>query len=702
MNILQILPELNVGGVETGTVDLAQYLVQHGHRSVVISQGGRLVSGLEAAGSKHYQFPVHKKSLWTIFRMIQRVRKIILNEDIQIVHARSRVPAWIAYFASRGTNAVFVTTCHGYYRNRFLSQVMGWGKLVIVPSASIGRHMIEDFDIQPDNIRKIARSVNLAKFQKINRPQQNKTGRTIAMVGRITPLKGHTYFLQAMAKVVRQMPYVKIWIIGDAPASKQAYKQELLELVKRLGLVNQVEFLGNRADVPQLLTQVDVLVLATVTQESFGRVILEAQAVGVPVVATRVGGVVDIIEDEQTGLLVTPKDCDAMAKAVIRILNEPALAQSFTAQAQKKLLEQFTLEKMALQTLAVYEELLKKTKILVIKMSSLGDVILITPSLKALRKKFPEAQIYCLVGKASRQVLNNCPYLDELIVYDPQFKDKGWLNLFRLGLKLRTYRLDKIVDFQNNRRSHLLAFLSSPRESYGYKNGKWSFFLTHPVVEVFKNISAVPHQFQILKHLGISYRENKTSLELWPSEKDKRYIQRLLDEEWLGNVQNIIGIHIAASEKWKTKNWPLEYIARLCDILAGKGVRVVLTGTEKEKPLAQELLAKTKSKPSDLAGKTDVMQLAALIGRCKVFVTPDSAPMHIAAAMHTPFIAFFGPTDSARHIPPAQKFVVLERKLTCAPCYSSRCRILTHACMREIKPEEVSREIERLSADVPV
>ena len=129
MHILQILPELNVGGVETGTVDFANYLVENGHKSVVISNGGRLVEKLEEQGSTHYALPVHKKSVVTAWRMIEKVRAIINAEKIQIVHARSRVPAWIAYFACRKTKAMYITTCHGFYRHPWYSQVMGWSKL---------------------------------------------------------------------------------------------------------------------------------------------------------------------------------------------------------------------------------------------------------------------------------------------------------------------------------------------------------------------------------------------------------------------------------------------------------------------------------------------------------------------------------------------------------------------------------------------
>ncbi|MBN1869449.1 MAG: lipopolysaccharide heptosyltransferase II [Candidatus Omnitrophica bacterium] len=695
MNILQILPELNVGGVETGTVDFASYLVQHGHKAVVVSNGGQLVPGLEASGARHYCLPVHKKQLWTMIRSVKALRDIICREQIDIVHARSRVPAWIAYFACRRTSAVFVTTCHGHYRNRWFSQVMSWSKLVIVPSRVIGRHMIEQFKVLPRSIRSIPRSVDLEKYQIQREPSEGISRCNIAIIGRITPLKGHTFFLMAMAKVVRTVPYAKIWIVGDAPAKKASRKQELQLLARRLGIENYVEFLGNRQDIPQILAKTDILVLSTVTQEAFGRVILEAQASGVPVVATKVGGVVDIIDDGQTGLLVLPKDTDAMADAVIRVAKDRNLARQLVARAKEKLKNNFTLEHMASATISVYQELLNSLNVLIIKIGSLGDVILITPSLKAIRKRFPDAKIHCLVGKESRKILHNCPYLDGVIVYDVKDKDRGWLGMLKISRKLRKYRFDIVIDFQNNRKSHLLSFLSFARESYGYNNGKWGWLLAHPLRDTHRDLAPVAHQFKILKQLGIQYKDS-ASIEMWPTADDKHYAQMLLDSEWLGNAPKIVGINIAASAKWQTKNWPIEYIARLCDMLSTRNIRVMITGMEKDKILAQYLLSITKSKPANLVGKTNILQLAELIKRCDVFVTPDSAPMHIAAAMETPVVALFGPTHSQRHLPPAKRMVVLEKKMACAPCYSSRCRIITHACMRDIQPDDVMREIESL------
>lgn len=692
MNILQILPELNVGGVETGTVDFSRYLVSRGHRSVVVSNGGALVTRLTEDGGVHYRMPVHRKNLGQMIRLVRPLREIIRKENIDIVHARSRVPAWIAFFACRKTNAAFITTCHGHYGTRWFSRVMGWSKLVIVPSQVIGRHMVNHYDVPADRIRCIPRGVNLRDFQCL--PERAvKTGESnIALIGRITPLKGHSYFLRAMAQVVRSYPFVRILIVGDAPAQKPHYKTDLERLTASLGITRNVSFMGHRQDVPDVLSRVDILVAPSVEPESFGRVILEAQAASVPVVATQTGGFVEIIDQQQTGLLVPPKDVDALALAVLRLLKDPGFGKVLAENAKIKLKTCFTVERMAERTVEVYEELLGTMNILVVKLGSAGDIVLITASLKALRHKFPKAVIKCLVCREFQKILKNCPYVDEIMVCDAQGRDCGLPGFFRMAGRLRAERFDKIIDFQNNKKSHWWSFLSFARESYGYNNGKWGFLLTHPVKKNRDDIGPVEHQFEVLKLLGIDMPP-RPALELWPGEKERKYAAALFETEWLSNSRNIVGINLSASAKWPTKNWPLEYMAKLADQLAQRNIRVLVTGAPCDEATAKKFMSLCKSKPANLVGKTDILQLAAVIRKCKAFITPDSAPLHIAAAMNVPAIVFFGPTASRRHVPPAKKLVILQRDLRCRPCYSGRCRILTHACMREIHPDEVESKV---------
>ncbi len=694
MNILQVLPQLNVGGVETGTLDLAKYLVKHGHKVVVVSNGGELVKELESFGVIHYQLPVHKKSIFIMVKMIPKLVEIIKKEQIDIVHARSRVPAWIAYFASRKTNRVFITTCHGYYKKHPFSYVMGWGRRVIVLSNVIARHMIEDFGVPHERLRLIPRSVDLEKFKYTSLDKKRKDEFNVGIIGRLTPIKGHLHFVKAMAYVVRSIPRLKIWIIGDASPSKEAYKEQIQVLVKRLGLWHCTQFLGNQRDVPAILAHLDLLVLATTTHEAFGRVIVEAQACGVPVVATRVGGVIDIIDDQKTGILVPPSDPASIAEAAIKIFKDVQLSRTLAENAYKKVKEKYNIELMAENTIDVYKDALSNFRILIIKFSSLGDIILSTAALRAIRQKFlHNYKISFLVGEESKDLLFNCPYIDELLVCDFKNRDKGMAGLLKIAATLRKKNFDIVIDLQNNRKSHILSFLTLALNRYGYDNKKFGFLLNQRIKDEKPLMDPVTHQFRILKMLGIDLENPK--LELWPTSQDTSYIDELLKSEWLSANQMLIGINISASSRWLSKNWPLHHITKLCEELSRRDMRVVVTGTEKDLTQANILINKLKNiKIINACGKTTINQLACLIKKCAVFISSDSAPVHVAASQGVPFIALFGTTDPRRHLPPVKECVVIKKGLACSPCYKSQCK--TTKCMELIKPEEVLEAIDKL------
>lgn len=687
MNILQILPSLDVGGVETGTVDLARYLVRHGHKAITVSGGGRMVKELDAIGARHYILPVGKKSILTVIRMIGKLSAIIRNEDIDIVHARSRVPAIIAYFACKRTNRAFITTAHGYYKKHLLSRAMGWGKFVIVASNIMAKHMTNSFGVPYERIRLIPRGSDLEKF-KFRDPSGWKSKQfTIGMVSRITPLKGHADFIKAVSILARQIPELKVIIVGEAPKVK--YREDVEILVRRLGLSGKVDFLGSRQDVPEILAGFDILVSATITPEAFGRVIIEAQASGVPVVATKVGGVVDIVEDEKTGLLCAAGDSRDMAEKILKLYNDREMWKKIALDARKSMEESFTAEKMMEKTVAVYEEALKSVNILVIKLSALGDVILSIPSLKAIRLKYPNGNIKVLVGLRSREVLDNCPYISDRIVCDFNRKHRGLFGLWALIKEVQKSSVDMVVDLQNNRKSHLIAFASLAPFRYGYDNGKWSFFLNKTIKDDAPYLDPLEHQFRTLRLAGIKPLDKR--LELWPSGSDEKAVDRFLADNWVKPEQELVGIHIRASEKWVTKNWPASNIAQLCDRLAKEfNIRVVLTGSKSDADISGYIAKIAKSKPLIACGKTGIMELAALLKRFKVYLTPDSAPMHMASAVGTPVIALFGPTDPARHVVRTDRCIVIckANEAPCAPCYSPSCA-KNFKCMKKITVEEV-------------
>ncbi len=695
MKILQILPELNVGGVERGTVDLAKELVRLGHKAVVVSNGGDLVVDIEAAGVIHYHLPVHRKSIINIIRMVPKLARIIRKEEIDVVHARSRMPAWVAFFACRKTKTAFVTTCHGYYKKHHFSFVMGWAKRVIVPSNVIARHMIEDFKVPHERIRFIPRSVDLNKFKYLSPDKRADKTFNVGIIGRLTPIKGHLYFIKAMARVARIHPKVKIWIVGDAPSSKDAYKEQMRLLVKRLGLEECTDFLGTQKDVPGILAHLNCLVLATTTQEAFGRVIVEAQACGVPVVATAVGGVIDIIENAHTGLIVPPADPQAMAEAIIKIINDKALALRLAQDAYKKVQEKYSVELMVKDTITVYKEACEKFKILIIKFSSLGDIILATAGLRAIREKFKRDtyRISFLVGQEFKEVLLRSPHIDELLVCDFKSRDQGLGGFLKMAKSLRGRYFDMVIDLQNNRRSHILAAMTLALDRFGYENKKFAFLLNHRIKDKKDSIGPVAHQFNLLNLLGINLADHY--LEMFPRQEDEKYVEDFLSQQWLSRNQKLVGINIGASKRWKTKVWPIRQLVRFCELLGSRDIRVVVTGNSDDSKRAAELInSLPKIKIIDGCGKFSINQLAALIKKCNVYISADSAPLHVAAAMKTPFVALFGPTDPGRHLPPAKVYAVIAKTLSCAPCYKSKCP--KPKCMENISAEEVLEAVDKL------
>ena len=682
MKIIQILPQLKEGGVETGTIDIARHLHKKGHEVFVISNGGPLVEELRRAGIPHLLWPVHHKHPWTILRMAFKLIGFLNREKIDIVHARSRVPGWITYLACLWTKTRWITTCHGYYRAHFGSRVMGWADKIIVASRSIQDHMIHDFHVPEQKIELIPRGVNLEKFHF--RPPEPASLPTIGMIGRITPLKGHPDFLKALSLLRRQGIRFKAQIIGEAE-NKNTFKK-LERLTAELGLNEQVEFLGHQTDIPDCLNKLNLLVLATTTPEAFGRVIIEAQAAGVPVVATRVGGVVDIIQHAKTGYLANAADPESLAAQIRQILDHPQKTAAMVDQARKQVEKHYTLAAMADKMEALYRECVQK-KILIFKLGSLGDVILISASLRAIRQCFPDSKITVLTDPVAKPILDPCPYLDEIITVS---KQERRTSSRRLSQFLKTRRFDISIDFQNSRWTHRMSYVSGIPHRYGFSR-RWGWlFLNHRAKS--KALPPVPHQFEILKCLNIHPETDR--LEFWLSDKDRQAASDFLDPLCSSSNPLWMGIHIGAS--WETKRWRTHHIARFCDLIQKKyGYQVILTGTEKDKIFERQILSLTQHPVISIVGKTSLGQLAAVIEKCQLFVSSDSAPLHIAAALNVPTVALFGPTDSKRHSPPHHRLRIVQKKVTCGPCYRATCSHVS--CMVKIEPFHVIENIEQLS-----
>lgn len=371
--VLQVLPALVTGGVERGTVEIANALVAAGWGSIVVSSGGPLVREVTRGGGLHIELPVNSKNPIVMRRNVARLEKIIRQHGVDIVHARSRAPAWSALAAANRVGCHFVTTFHGTYNlgmgglKQKYNAVMTRGERVIAISDFIARHIESTYGLDPDRIRIIPRGVDLTKFDPARVSQERMIqlatawrlpdGFPIIMLpGRLTRWKGQSVLIEAIAKLGRKD--IRCLLVGS-DQGRTGYKEELVALVKRHGLSDVIHIVGDCADMPAAYMLADVVVSASTDAEAFGRIAVEAQAMGRPVVATDHGGARETVINAKTGWLTPPGDPAALAEAIDAVLRmRPQDRAQMAEFATQHVREIFTKERMCERTMAVYNEVL--------------------------------------------------------------------------------------------------------------------------------------------------------------------------------------------------------------------------------------------------------------------------------------------------------------------------------------------------------
>jgi glycosyltransferase involved in cell wall biosynthesis len=382
--ILQIIPALDTGGAELSTLEIAQAIVAAGGRALVATHGGRLAEQIIAAGGEIIPFPAGTKNPARMMTNARALAAIIRREHVDIVHARSRAPAWSALSAARATKRPFITTYHGAYSEngplkRAYNSVMARGDVVIANSAFTARLIIERYRTPADRIRIIHRGVDPAVFNRaaiapsrldaLRQSWQLAPGsRVILHAARLTRWKGQSVVIDALAKLARrgsEADWVAVFAGDDQ--GRCGYREDLERQIAGLGLSSQVRLVGHVADMPAAFALASVALIASTDPEAFGRTAIEAQMMGCPVIATRIGAPPetvraepDVAPDQVTGWLVAPGNADALAAALAAALGlaEPSAA-GIAQRARANASINFSLAAMKRATLAVYDEVLE-------------------------------------------------------------------------------------------------------------------------------------------------------------------------------------------------------------------------------------------------------------------------------------------------------------------------------------------------------
>lgn len=364
-----------MGGVERGTIDMAEAIVQAGGRALVVSSGGRQVDALRKVGATHITLPVHSKNPFVMMENTQRLKTIIRKERVDIVHARSRAPAWSAHAAAKATGARFITTFHGMYgltpplmglRHRYNS-IMTKGEKVIAVSHFIAEHIWRNYEVADGVVEVIHRGVDTSRFHPDLLSEAN-IGRLILewgvqemewpiifMPARFTRWKGQDIVLKAL----HHLPHRHFLCVfaGDNDKHPDYYK-ELQKLTDTLDLAHNVRFVPATHAMVEAYSMSALVLAPSLQPEAFGRVVAEAGAMGKPVIATNHGGACEIVIPEETGYLVPPNNVEALSAAIARALELSEDAQyDMGTLAMQRVHYHFSLAQMRERTLALYEEL---------------------------------------------------------------------------------------------------------------------------------------------------------------------------------------------------------------------------------------------------------------------------------------------------------------------------------------------------------
>lgn len=375
---LQVLPSLISGGVERGAVDVAQALVQAGWRAIVASAGGPMVRELERAGAEHIILPLATKNPFAIRKNAETLTDLIRAKAVDIIHARSRAPAWSARKAAWTTGVPFITTFHGTYGlgpfgiKKFYNRVMADGELVIAVSEFIRDHLMREYSVPAERIRVIHRGVDINLFdaarvsptrliQLTSKWRLQESTQVVMLPGRLTRWKGHDLLIDAIAELKRRsggQSDVRCIMVGQ-DHGRMSHRAHIMRHAAARGA--DVHIINDCNDLPAAYMATDVVVSASTRPEAFGRVVAEAQAMGRPVVAPSHGGAPEIIVPGVTGWLFTPSDPISLADALdraLRLNQEERVGIAEAAIARARTL--FSKTEMCLRTLAVYDEVLEK------------------------------------------------------------------------------------------------------------------------------------------------------------------------------------------------------------------------------------------------------------------------------------------------------------------------------------------------------
>ena len=379
LKVLQVIPKLGYGGAETGCYDIAHYLPENNCGSYVVTSGGDLLKFIDKKKVKVIKLPVQSKNPLIMFFNFLALICIILLNNITIVHARSRAPAWSCFFATKITGRKFVTTFHGTYNfknklKKFYNSIMVRSDLIIAGSNFIFSHIKENYDKYLNTKKKllvIFRGINVDYFDpstKLDSDEKNllkkweikDDKKIILLPGRLTGWKGQEIFIEAINLVNIELGYESFYaVILGSDQGRDLYKKKLIRLTEQYRLTNQIKFIDHCKDMALAYKVSDIVVSASIEPEAFGRVAVEAQSMETPIIASNIGGSSETVIDEKTGFLFESKNAKSLSEKILKTLSmDEQSLKLIGTEGRKNIIQKFNVEKMCFSTYSEYKRIL--------------------------------------------------------------------------------------------------------------------------------------------------------------------------------------------------------------------------------------------------------------------------------------------------------------------------------------------------------
>ncbi|WP_428079232.1 glycosyltransferase family 4 protein [Candidatus Pelagibacter sp.] len=379
LKVLQVIPKLGYGGAETGCYDIAHYLPENGCKSFIVTSGGELLKFIDKKKVKVFRLPVQSKNPILILINAIILTFIILFNNISIVHARSRAPAWSCLIASKITSRKFVTTFHGTYNfksslKKLYNSVMVRSDLIIAGSNFIFSHIKENYSNYLNQKKKLLvvfRGINVDYFDPTTKLETEekkllkqweieKDKKIILLPGRLTTWKGQEIFIEAINLVNIELGYEAFYaVILGSDQGRDLYKKKLIRLSEQYRLTKQLRFIDHCKDMALAYKVSDIIVSASIEPEAFGRVAVEAQSMEKPIIASNIGGSNETVVDEKTGYLFKAGDAKSLSQKILKTLTiDETQLKLIGVEGRKNIVQKFNVEKMCFSTYSEYKRLI--------------------------------------------------------------------------------------------------------------------------------------------------------------------------------------------------------------------------------------------------------------------------------------------------------------------------------------------------------